>query len=887
MNSILENDLFLFDLDGTIIDSEHIHYQCYLTIIKNISFDDYCRFKHGNQPYDHTVDEKKQILFMEYLNNPNNMLNLINGFEQFFNTLLLYGKKICIVTNASTVRINAIKSKVPLLNKIIHWITKDNCISGKPSSECYIKAINMFNVPPHKIIIFEDSYNGYLSMISLQTNKIILNNKNYIYYNDMTCDNKFDDYTDMSKYIHNHDGDIDYISNKIDLYTSQINFVRVTLEKNVKILYQYMKNNTNTIYLIGIGKNNHIAHKCASTLNSYGIKIEAVVAQDLLHGGFGTFSKNDLLIYISNSGNTNELVEIAKYVKDTFKYYQISVCNNANSLLKQYVNLELIIHDGIVEADDINMAPTVSSTIFMMLFDLCGVYYAKKNNYDKALFKKYHPGGMLGCKKVIDTIFIFVAGNGSRLMPYTKNLPKILINVDNDNILHKIIMYWKRYTDNFTLIVNEQHVKIINYCMKQLDVQYHIVPDVAMKGTAHAIKHLISNNYDGKKILFLWSDIYIDIIIDENIFKDKNIIFTCGNKCRYFAEKNNIVKRNDGNIMGIYYFHNYKQLQCDDNMDLCDCYMANYPIFDTYDVDIVDVGDNDKLLLHQMKSTYITRSFNKLFESDGKLIKKTSGKGIPLMENEQNMYKILSSDLCPIIYEYGSDYMIMEKLHHKPLHKFEINNHILNQLLITLNKIHDVKQIVVDKSIIDKDLNYEFNEKIKSRIKDIRPLLDLFEITHINNRKILHTFDHIVEHLWSNIGRINVTTYNVIHGDCQFSNIMYDGTTFKFIDFRGYFGYTKIFGIKEYDISKIMYALSGYDDFNNCPMHLNIDDKNITINIQTKLDLYINIFGTDKKILLSMMIMHWFGLSQYIKNDIAKSIMAYYNAIYLYHLYIL
>ena len=124
--------------------------------------------------------------------------------------------------------------------------------------------------------------------------------------------------------------------------------------------------------------------------------------------------------------------------------------------------------------------------------------------------------------------------------------------------------------------------------------------------------------------------------------------------------------------------------------------------------------------------------------------------------------------------------------------------------------------------------------------------------------------------------------YTVIHGDCQFSNTLYNAETdtIKFIDPRGYFGSTKIFGIAEYDFSKILYALSGYDKFNNNNLFLNIDNKNITISIESCLDTYKEHFmHLNLKTLLAMMIIHWFGIAQYIKHDAAKSITAYYYAI--------
>ena len=88
-----------------------------------------------------------------------------------------------------------------------------------------------------------------------------------------------------------------------------------------------------------------------------------------------------------------------------------------------------------------------------------------------------------------------------------------------------------------------------------------------------------------------------------------------------------------------------------------------------------------------------------------------------------------------------------------------------------------------------------------------------------NNIKI-KTFDEILSIIEVNVleyikSKSNYT-YSLIHGDCQFSNILiHKNNDIKFIDPRGYFGNTMLFGIPEYDIAKVFFALSGYDHFDN------------------------------------------------------------------------
>jgi len=118
------------------------------------------------------------------------------------------------------------------------------------------------------------------------------------------------------------------------------------------------------------------------------------------------------------------------------------------------------------------------------------------------------------------------------------------------------------------------------------------------------------------------------------------------------------------------------------------------------------------------------------------------------------------------------------------------------------------------------------------------------------------------------------------------SNILIDNDKLWFIDPRGYFGNTKLFGLKEYDISKIIYSLSGFDQINNNNHFFIINDFNIDTNINNNIDNYLQLFSSyDTTILISMTVLHWFGLSDYSKNNIHKCISSYYYGIYLFHYY--
>ena len=139
----------------------------------------------------------------------------------------------------------------------------------------------------------------------------------------------------------------------------------------------------------------------------------------------------------------------------------------------------------------------------------------------------------------------------------------------------------------------------------------------------------------------------------------------------------------------------------------------------------------------------------------------------------------------------------------------------------------------------------------------------------------------------------NDICYSIIHGDCQFSNILYCENESKlyFIDPRGYYGKSKIYGDHRYDYAKVIYALSGYDKFNNNHLYsiknYDKDSQELIIEIDNNLDLFEDIKKVTglryiNRVTLSYLVIIWIGLAQYNQNNILKCVSSYYYGLYLF-----
>ena len=157
------------------------------------------------------------------------------------------------------------------------------------------------------------------------------------------------------------------------------------------------------VILCGVGKSGLIASKIASTMSSVGTPSFYLSATDSSHGDLGSISKKDILILISNSGETNELKNIIQYANRN-KILLICIVSKKDSLLYRAADIKLLIPQ-VIESEGI--VPTSSTTAQLALGDALAISAMKKKKFNKQDFKKIHPAGSLGAKlKTVEDIML-------------------------------------------------------------------------------------------------------------------------------------------------------------------------------------------------------------------------------------------------------------------------------------------------------------------------------------------------------------------------------------------------------------------------------------------------------------------------------------------------
>jgi len=171
------------------------------------------------------------------------------------------------------------------------------------------------------------------------------------------------------------------------------------------------------VVVTGMGKSGHIARKIAATLASTGTPALFVHAGEANHGDMGMITSQDIVLAISNSGKTDELVALLPFIK-RLGIPLICMSGNKNAMLSQDadVHLDIAVHE---EACPLGLAPTSSTTVTLVLGDALAIALLKARGFTATDFALSHPGGALGRKLLLRVSDIMRTGTA---------IPKVLAN---------------------------------------------------------------------------------------------------------------------------------------------------------------------------------------------------------------------------------------------------------------------------------------------------------------------------------------------------------------------------------------------------------------------------------------------------------------------------
>ena len=211
-----------------------------------------------------------------------------------------------------------------------------------------------------------------------------------------------------------------------------------SFNKVVKLLLS-LKNGK--VIISGVGKSGIIARKWSATLSSVGIPSFFLDPTNASHGDMGQITSNDLVILISNSGQSEELKNIIQYTVRNKNIKLIGITSKKDSLLYKNSNQVFLI-PSIKEAGPENIVPTSSTTSQLALGDAIAIACMKYKKFTKLDFKKFHPSGTLSIKlKTVEDLMI--TGNKIPVISIKSNMKKA-ISIINKKKLGVLIIKDKK-----------------------------------------------------------------------------------------------------------------------------------------------------------------------------------------------------------------------------------------------------------------------------------------------------------------------------------------------------------------------------------------------------------------------------------------------------------
>ncbi len=258
----------------------------------------------------------------------------------------------------------------------------------------------------------------------------------------------------------------------INLEIEALKILKKSVNKNFDKAVNAIVNCQSKIILCGVGKSGLIAAKIASTLSSVGSPAFSLSANDCLHGDLGSITKKDVLILISNSGRSEEMIPIVKFANKN-KIKLIGIVSKKNSFLYKGSNIKILLPD--VKESGLGVVPTSSTSIQLAIGDALAVAALKKKQFSRYDFSRLHPGGSLG--KQLKTVGdIMATGIKIPFISENKNMKEAIKIISNKKLGVVIARNRNKKT---TGIITDGNIRKLR--QRNIDFQKTLVKDVMTK----------------------------------------------------------------------------------------------------------------------------------------------------------------------------------------------------------------------------------------------------------------------------------------------------------------------------------------------------------------------------------------------------------------------
>ena len=203
------------------------------------------------------------------------------------------------------------------------------------------------------------------------------------------------------------------------------------IEKNFDILCKAVQFNDGKFIIMGVGKSGHIGQKISATLSSTGTGSIFIHPTEAAHGDMGLISKKDIVLLISNSGETDEIINILPSLKRASSKIA-SLTSNKKSTISKASDIPIIIKSK--EACPLDLAPTSSTTAALAFGDALAIALLESKGFTKNDFASSHPAGKLGKKLITQVKHLMHKGSKIPTVNLNTSLSDALIEITNKSL---------------------------------------------------------------------------------------------------------------------------------------------------------------------------------------------------------------------------------------------------------------------------------------------------------------------------------------------------------------------------------------------------------------------------------------------------------------------
>ena len=493
-------------------------------------------------------------------------------------------------------------------------------------------------------------------------------------------------------------------------------------------------------------------------------------------------------------------------------------------------------------------------------------------------------------------VIIQAGGKGTRLEGLTRNRPKCLVPVNN-----RPMIFWafRAFKDHDIKVICDYKADALVRYLNAFGRDYNVeVVNASGTGTASGIGQAVANIRDDDPVVILWCDLLLNESFElpkclQALPLEDNYVGLSGSfPCRWSFRDGEFLHEPSESVgvAGFFVFKNKAELaDVPENGALVPWLKSSEKTF--YLENITEVGTVKAF--ENMTKPAICRPFNDVQMTEETVTKRgIDDQGKKIAVDEIAWYKHVSElgfTAMPKIYSYEP--LVMERIKGRNIFEYDVlpiseKRQVVDSIVDGLNELHNLEP---SRPAIESDLDENYITKTFDRLAKVEDLVPFArdEYIRINGRYYKNIF-YDRNALQTILKKRYPHEFRLIHGDCTFSNMLYDRIHGKvyFIDPRGYFGKTKLYGDVDYDWAKVYYSLVGnYDQFNQKKFALAINDRGVELTVKPNnwadMEDYFfeRIEGVSKTKIRALHAVIWLSLTTYAWEDYDSICGAFYNGI--------